>query len=152
MEKTEETTNRNLVDAIKSMGSLSQEKRSKIGIVRSLFSAIEHARGIGYSLESILKALKENGFDDETTLGQFYDLTYRIRVEQGLVGKKRVGSTFVVQTVKQESSEQKIEPSSTEKKNETKSAIQHAPIDKQQMISMVGIGRKRNEFKPQKPD
>ncbi len=88
MKNLETTTVESLKIAIASMGGITQGSRTKIGIVRSLFNEIEKAHGNGYSMESILKTMKESGFDEKTTLNHFYGLIHRIRGGHGIAGQK----------------------------------------------------------------
>lgn len=138
-----------LTTAFKDLGVQAPNLLTKIGILRSLIIEIESAKKDGYSYGLILETLIANSFK-KTTLNQFYGLINRIRLERGF-------THLANQPV------QKIAPAAPVLLDDRKLvAPEPGPVssgkfvlpvakDKQQMISMEGIGRPRNLNKPQKP-
>jgi len=109
MKNLETTTVESLKIEIASMGGITQGSRTKIGIVRSLFNEIEKAHGNGYSMESILKTMKESGFDEKTTRNHFYGLIHRIRGNHGMAGQKTPTAKVVNQAQALTTNETSIE-------------------------------------------
>lgn len=65
-----------------------EKPRTKKGVVRELFAEIEAANLLGYSLEDILKTMKDNGFDSSFKLQTFYSIMSKIRKERGTIRKR----------------------------------------------------------------
>jgi ribosomal protein S21 len=78
-----------LAGALRSMEGQATKSRTRIGTIRALFSEIEHSQNIGHSLEDILAAMKENGFDKTMPLQTFYNAMTTIRKERGILKTKR---------------------------------------------------------------
>lgn len=71
------------------MEEKTEHPRKKKGVIRELFNEIEAANFLGYSLEDILKTMKDNGFDSNLKLQTFYTIMTKIRKERGTVGMKK---------------------------------------------------------------
>lgn len=85
-----------LAVALRGMEGLGNKSRTRIGTIRALFSEIEHSQNIGHSLESILATMKENGFDKDMPLQQFYNAMTTIRKERGILKTKRTARSAAV--------------------------------------------------------
>lgn len=96
MENAEKKSIESLKTTIGNMGGIAQGPKTKIGLVKWLYSEILKTRNSGFSLAEILQTLKNSGFDSgfkETTLNHFYGLVHRVNIEFGHDGKSRTNAS-----------------------------------------------------------
>lgn len=120
-----------------------EKPRTKKGVIRELFAEIEAANLLGYSLEDILKTMKDNGFDSNLKLQTFYTVMTKIRKERGTVGMKKskpIDSPSTQQNTEKKPRQETVTPAPK----------QPDVSDKQSVIKMDGLVKPMGGFKPQK--